>query len=775
MPGYWNGKALQWYEFFKILSIGITQLFLFLFLKRLELNTFFSFLISFITVYNLRMLDLFRFGASLEAYTGYILLCVAIGWYYVQPKRIIGPLSIIVMTYLLVVSGHPQHMYYGMIGAGMFLLVSPFFLGDILNQPVNFNSAFRFWVKTGFFVFIGILLSSVYIFPFVFDFLPTNTGRADATYEWSVAPIGFFEMLGNFFMPFLTDVHSAFGGALLFSLPILLPFLLFFRTRIKLSIWVIWGMMLFWILFILGDMTPVYKLCWTYLPFISTFRHQGRASLILPVFLMLILAWMVKKEQIYFNLKRYQIKMTPYSILSVITLLLFPVYLILVYILKAYSVEMPPISINHIPMWKIFLMISAGVFSLFGLLFYGMKEHTSRNIKLFIVLMVILQVGIILRHGTFTDPLEIQPTFEEIMAQKRKQIGFQTVEVINMHTISAVKQVKNSFIESFLGKIFTQVIPVASEDKAYQRMIKSRLPQQVFIEGYNSERAKQITDAARDMKRGEVRLIYSSFNRLEFKVYSEAPVIFGLSYPYTGHWRAWVNGERVRVYRANGTAHAVEIPEGESMVEFRYWSSAFFWGMIISCATFVLIGCFVCFGALKGFPRFMGIVLITAMGTGVFMLWYNSLYNSRNFETGYSWVYSPPSMVPNLAYGKKTIGYYPASEAQLRFHGSNAVDGDKRPGSGFILRPTNEPLIIHLNRNEEIKTILLYGEFSKGIPEISISMDGEDWQRISIGDIESPIRIIFKKPKTTRYVRVKAIDFEIGIDELEVYPFKERL
>jgi len=776
MPGYWNGKALQWYEFFKILSLGITHLILFLFLRKLRLNTFFSFLISFITVYNLRMLDLFRFGASLEAYTGYIVLCVAMGWYYVQPKGIVGPLGIIIMTYLLVVSGHPQHMYYGMVGAGLFMLIFPFYRSDIFNLSGYIKDILKFISKTALYMIIGVLLASVYIFPFVFDFYPTNTGRADATYEWSVAPIGFFELLGNFFMPFLTDVHSAFGGSLLLTLPILLPLLAFFRIKIKRSVWVIWGIIIFWILFILGDKTPVYKLCWTYLPFLSAFRHQGRASLILPMFLMLILIWMVKEEPYHLKLKRFSVRIAPYSILAIIALLLTPFYLILVYTLKAYSVEMPPIAINNIPLWKIFLVLLSGIFSLLGLIVYGIKNRPSTLLKLFIVFMAILQVGVILRYGTFTDPLEIQPTFEQIKAQKRRQIGFQAAEVINMQTRTAVKQVKNSFMEPFLGKLFTEVVPVVSDDEAYEKMRIMRLPQQVFIEGYDTERAKQITDNARNMKKGSVELIYSSFNRLEFKIYSEAPAIFGLSYPYTGHWRAWVNGERAKVYRANGAAHAVEVPEGESIVEFRYWSDAFFWGMIITCATFVLIGCFVCIGILKGYPRFIGIILISAIGTGIFILWYSSLYNGRNFKTAYSWVYSPPSKVPNIAYGKKTLGYYPASEAQLRFHGSNAVDGDRSPGSGFILRPTNKPLIVDLNQCEEIKTILLYGEFNKGVPEISISENGRDWQRISsMEHKENPISIVFERPETARYISVKAIDSEIGIDEIEVYPPEQRL
>ncbi len=45
-----------------------------MFLRRLRLSTALAFVFSFITVYNLRMLDMFRYGASLENYVGFVML-----------------------------------------------------------------------------------------------------------------------------------------------------------------------------------------------------------------------------------------------------------------------------------------------------------------------------------------------------------------------------------------------------------------------------------------------------------------------------------------------------------------------------------------------------------------------------------------------------------------------------------------------------------------------------------------------------------------------------
>jgi len=786
MPGYWNGKAVQWYTFLKLLSLGFTQLVLFAFLRNLRLNMLFSFLISFITVYNLRMLDLFRFGASLEAYTGYLLLCTVIGWYFVHPSRWLGPLSIIIATYLLIVSGHPQHMYYGLIGAGLFLLLVPFFLSNILVQHINFNNVLRFWVKTGFFMTIGILLASVYILPIYFDFYTTNIGRADASETRIPAEIGFFEILNNFFLPFHSDVNHEFGGSSLILVGALTPFLLCFRVKTPRFVWIIWGILVFVFLFMLGDMTPVYKLAWEHLPFLSAFRHQGKIAIIIPIFLMMLLVWVIKAEPCSLRFRGFSYKTPPYSILALIALLLIPVYLFLYLLLKPVIGIFPggilPVSFNSIPRWTILLTILVGEASLIGLILYGINWQESRALRIFLLLMTIIQVGMLLRYGTFIEPLQIQRTFEEIKAQKKERlddyrfIQYNITQNAGMHHSAVITQLERSFIEPYIGKIYSQIIPVDSQDDAYNRMMQERLPQQLFIEGYDFEKAKMITEGAKGMKEGTVELVYSSFNRMQFRVVSQSPAFFGFSYPYMNRWNAWVNNERVHVYRANGAAHAVEIPEGESIVEFRYWSDAYFWGMVVSLTTLAVIGFFICFRASNGLPRVISIILIFTVSIGGFILWYNSLYSGDNLKTEYIWTYKPPLKTPNLAYGKKVFGYSPLP-TRMQWHGSRAVDGDIKLGSGFTLdpffeKPFSEPLTVDLYKNQEIKTILLYGKF-RTKPIIAISLNGEQWQKLAFDFAEGShvnlLRIIFEKPQVARFVKIEASDSPIGIDELEVY------
>jgi len=780
MPGYWGGKALHWNTFLKLLSLGITQLVLFIFLRKLKLNMLFSFLLSLITVYNLRMLDMFRFGPALEAYTAHLILCVAIGWYFIHPSRWIGPLGIIVATYLVVVSGHPQMMYYGLLGSGIFLLVAPYFIRNILPEIQNDSrSIFPFWVKSGFFIITGIVLSAVYILPFYFDFYATNIVRVGTSYEWSLGTQSFFGVLSNFFLPFLSDVHGAFGGSSIILMAAFLPVLRCFKIKIPRPVWIIWGIVLILFLYMLGQRTPVHRWAWEFLPLVSSFRNPGRISMIIPVFLMMILAWLLKINSPVLTLNKLFKALNPYSILALISLLSIPIYSLFYLKVRPTLGWLPPITINKISFQTLALILSSGLMSLVALVLYDSFRRASHILGTLLSIMMLIQIGVLLRYGTFVVPVRDRPTFEQMKTEKREKLDYRHHDLPGMQTAAVITQLDHSFIEPFLGKIFTEIIPVKTQNEAYKRMERTRLPQQLFIEGYDTEKAVTITEGARDMEEGSIKLVYSAFNRMQFHVNSQMPAFFGFSYPYTNHWNARVNGEKTHVYRANGAVHAVEIHKGKSLIDFRYQSNAFLGGMFISCTTFAVIGLFVCFRTLKGLPRVASIILVLFISVMSFFVWYNSLYNGENLETEYTWTYSPPLKTPNLAYGKKTSGFELPSTSYLQYHRSRAVDGDTRPESGFTFEPANEKeLIVDLNKNETIKKIILYGK-SDVFPLIALSQGGNQWPKTKsfISRAESPLnffQVNFEKPVIARYVKVKATESRLSIDELEVYGLGHR-
>jgi hypothetical protein len=772
LPGYWNGKALEWNTFLRLLTLGLTHLMLFVFLKKIKVNTLFSFLLSLITVYNLRMLEAFRYGASLEAYTGNLWLCTLIGWYFISPSRWFGPLCITGATYLLICSGHPPMMFFGLVGAGIFTLVVPFFLATMLpDKDINFKIALRFWIKVIFYVIGGILLSSAYILPFYFEFVTKNIEYTNFGLQPNMGQDTITGVLNNFFMPLAADTLSTFGGSSLIMMSLLLPLLRCFKVRIPAAVWAIWGILLLAYLYILGPETPVFRLAWEYLPFVSSAGGVGRISIIIPSLMMLLLAWIVNAESFQVRFKTLSIMLTPYALLALIALILIPLYLLPVFLFKPSLGYFTPHFIRKLPFWIEFVSVIFGMVSLAALVLYGKYPRLASQLGILLCLIVLLHTGTLLKYGTFIEKKYDKPTFEQMKNDMKEKLIFNFYPSPSMFHSVVLNHIRNSFVDPFLGKIFTQVLPVDSQDHAYRKMEQNRLPQYVFVEGYDNDKAREITEAAIGMTEGKVELIYFSFNRLQFKVNSQSTAIFGLSYPYTGHWNAWVNGNKVNVYRANGAAHAVEIPKGESSIEFRYRSDVFLWGMLISCTSFALIGLFVCFRGLKGSPRLVGIIIIPIISVCGFMLWYDSLHSGDNLEAQYLWEYAPPSKSPNLAYGKKTPSNYFHNSSMLRHYSGYAVDGNTTPGSGVPFTQ-DEALIVDLNQIQKIRRIVLYGEVKKE-SEISLSQDNLQWQRLTFDISEhnksAPLRIIFESPTSARFIKVQAKCSAVVIDELEVY------
>ncbi len=295
-PDYWKGKALAVNTLLRLLSIGLTQLALFILLRRLKLSLTVAFILSFITVYNLRMLDMFRYGASLENYLGFLLLCAALSFDYLKPSRIAGPLFISGAAYLMVCGGHPQIMYLGMLGVGMIACVLPFALGALLPEASPDRSRLlRFYIRAASFVGVGIVLSLVYILPFFFEFIQQNTSRVERDHAWSLGYSDTWSgVFNSFFRPLHSDVHGAFGSSAVIVLILLIPFASIFVKRIPKVIYALFGLSLLVFLISLGGATPFHYLFWKFVPLADSFRTPGRINLILPVLFLLMLAWLMK-------------------------------------------------------------------------------------------------------------------------------------------------------------------------------------------------------------------------------------------------------------------------------------------------------------------------------------------------------------------------------------------------------------------------------------------------------------------------------------------------
>jgi len=181
-----------------------------------------------------------------------------------------------------------------------------------------------------------------------------------------------------------------------------------------------------------------------------------------------------------------------------------------------------------------------------------------------------------------------------------------------------------------------------------------------------------------------VELIYSSYNRLIFNTHSSQPGYFLLSYLYSGHWHALMNGKKTVLYRANGVAHALPVSTGKNRIEFFYWSPAAFWGILLSGLIMWLSGTVISFQFIKNPLKYLLSGALLCVAAGGFFLWYQSLYTGGNLGYVYAWEDEPVPNRPNLAYGKRTTMSSVLSSDHIHlFRSSKAVNGYKRSGNGF--------------------------------------------------------------------------------------------
>jgi hypothetical protein len=638
---------------------------------------------------------------------------------------------------------------------------------------------------------IGILLSSAYIFPLYFDFIKTNVARVGQTYAWAEGNMtdSISGTLNSFFLPFRADVHGSFAGSSLFLIAVILPVIRCFKVKIPPSVWALWGLVMLIFLYIQGDRTPIHRWVWEYFPFASSFRIAGRIAIMMPIFIMMLLAWVIKVEPISLRLRGLSLMVKPYMILAVISLFLMIVYFLSFWTIAPESSGFSPLVIRKVPFWIEILGVITGMTVLTVLAFHGAGSGKAKALGICLCLLTCIQVGTVLKYGTWVGKRRATPTYEQMQKQKRETLDYRYISGAGMVSSVVDTQLTHYFMEPFLGKIYTEIIPVSSQDEAYKKMRQERTPRQLFIEGLEPDEVPPITDPGGHIGESSVELVYSSFNRLTFRVISPVSAFLGLSYPYSGYWSAWINGHEADIYRANGAAHAIQIPEGKSMVDFRYFSHAAFWGVIISCTTLTMIGLYICFFRLNGVSRVFVMMLVTALGTGIFLLWYYSLYNGKNLETEYTWTYENPPPTPNLAYGKKTWISSSFRAPPWHFHSSRAIDGDRSPRSGFVPGPhqDNPALFIDLNREQEIKKIIIYKSRQgtvyikprvmpvNNVPlRVALSHDNDQWRTVASVTPEvndnRRVTIVLDESQTARYLRISASGkCSLTLDEVEIY------
>jgi len=629
-PGYWKGYALDWNTLWRLVSLGATHFVLFNLLLRLKLRTDIAFIVSFLTVYNQRMLDMFRYGASLENYTAFLLLCAAITFFYIAPTRS-GSLWIIGSVYLLICGGHPQIAYLGFLGAIFMCLIVPGVVTAI-RPDIDFSSkkVFSYYLAVGLCFSIGILLASAYTFPFYFDFLQDAPTRVGQPYKWSLAySDNWIGELSGCFNPLHSDVHGAFGGSPLILIAVLVPIILIFaRGNGRRSILCLWLLFVAVFLCSIGSDTPVHYFFWHYFPLANSFRTPGRiAMLLLPIF-MFILAWFFRSADNQ-GAQKSTFRLAPWQILLPVIV----VFLAGSIFWSRWGPGSGLFTPSHIQDYPAPTWVDSFIFwsSLGCLLLLMARLSQSRTHMLAGVLlgvMVVFQSAIQLRYGTWITERTPTISLEQMNNEKHSDLSFRGSAGYGM------------------GSSTSMISSRAASRLATFYSIENNIPLSGWI-SFLSTNSNIIADTTANMATpgmtsatnqvDRIETTYVTFNRIVFQVDVHQYGFLIFSVPFSSQWIGIVDSHVSKTYQTDQKKIAVLLPAGIHTVDFQYRSQSSVVGMLITCFIMLLIGLYFSQNCLAGWMRIAVIGCVIFVSLAGFILWKHSLYNGEDLGTRYVW------------------------------------------------------------------------------------------------------------------------------------------
>jgi hypothetical protein len=636
LPGYWQGHALHWNTLFRLLSLGLAHAALWRLLRALRLPWGLGWLLSTVAIYNLRMLDMFRFAATLEAWTGTWFVVAAAGWLWLDRRSRGAPFALALATWWLVCSGHPQFAYFGAMAAGIFLLALPWLGAAGLGEPAApWPSARAFYARCAAWVGLGLGLSASLLLPFVLDFMGGNSGRVGREYDWAC---GYQDTIGgvlaNLVMPLRADVHGSFGGSSLVLLALLLPIGRIAGLRVARGAWLLLGFAALVVLYTVGGRAPLHMWAWKLVPFFQAFRVPGRLAQLLPVILLLLAllawrAWVVHRQGAQRGL----------VLVAVIALGL---QLAAPWVYSTLDPQLTmnaPVMIHGLGWGYELALVGLGVGSLVAFVVVLLRPGW-RWAGALLALCVLGQLGASHARGTWIQEDRPAKTWAEMTARKRTELEyFHGVHGEGESMEQAVVREHGQRGAPFhraLARLCAAPRWAVDRDAAYALLLAAPPgPGACVLEGAGQDRQGPAV--------GRVELTLASYNRQVFAVDSPVPAWLIVHHPHDGHWGATVDERPVEITRADGLELAVPVPEGSSRVELRYGSAAWLAGALGSSGSLALVGILAALLLPSRRQRLIASLAAVLVATGLFVAWRASLYRGAHLGTEYSWQDGEPS------------------------------------------------------------------------------------------------------------------------------------
>jgi hypothetical protein len=607
MPGFWEGHALEWITARQLLLFALLHAALYRAVRRLVgAGRGASYLLSFVFVYNARTLDAFRYGPGLDVAV-YAQCAVLLGLTYLVRPTAWRLLLVAAATQLLLTGGYPVLIPLFLVAAvlaGALLIASSGIPArDVVQRGAAVTGA----------ALLGALLAAPTIAA-VADFLSVNQTRvARPTLEWASAwSMPALGPLQNALAPWTVDAHAAYGGSTLLAL-VLTALLLWAAFDLRRR-WRVVPILAFPFAYAFGAPSPLFRFFFHAVPGFASLRVPARMLIVLPLLVLAVLAWMRRSsawdELVTSAGVRRALQWS--ALLNAAGLAVALALVATGSTLDATAADMSPLHLTGFwsrPWQAVWLLLGMGASAAFA-------RVPHRRAGAILVAATVLQSGLVMTHGTWTDAKPVGATREGFAAADQLPLygtlPFWAANELNEHAEASATVAYTRFVKAAGSQancylpidpdrrkrgvllplyLSTTVIPTASREEALERLkteggCRFDGSTKTLVTGALGTRATAGEPADLASLNARNRLLVLQPNRVRLSVDAPREAVLVTPFPEaTENWSAAVDGRPAAFVPVNGALLGVPVPPGAHVVDVAYFSRRMQLGWRIFLAT----------------------------------------------------------------------------------------------------------------------------------------------------------------------------------------------
>ena len=591
LPGYFTGNALVLFALKGLLVLMFGHAVTYFSLRRITgLQPWVCYALSLLTIYNLSVLDAFRYGTALDAFVYAQCLILVLISYLKEPRPSLL-IGLVGLSQLLMTSGYPPTLPFAVL-AGL-LVLSVF--GERKND----------WMRRALIAalacFAGILLAAPN-WVGLFEWLQVNERRAlHSDLAWAnFRPLNPIGLISSFFRPWGAEVHAAFGGSSLLGLVLGTAVVMIFekpKTR-----WPFLVVLALPFLYAVGTVSPVFVFFFNHVPLFSTIRVPGRIFVIFPLLLIAVSAKLFQQTPKSLN---HTIRVSAcingfFLVLSLVYSLIYPG----VGWFGHDRLEISAESLNSFwSPWSKGAWICLGLLS--SVFFYRAKLDSKKVWGSLIVLMLCQSV-LMLQNGTWIESRLPSLSLDEFRSRTHLPLyrveGMLATNSLAESSAGAATVPYSRFIKSAgrAANCYLPIDPSVTSTEKQAVLIPFYLSNRIRCLGSDSEIFEHLKSESCDeahtlqtwvnaagtdpachanareslatLNRGN-HILALTPNLLEIQTSSLQESVLVTSFPNVNkNWSVKVDGQPASLLEVNGAFVGMRVPAGEHRLEVEYFS-----------------------------------------------------------------------------------------------------------------------------------------------------------------------------------------------------------